>query len=99
MVVGGKEVWISISLNPLNGLDGEKSCVVGVSRDITERKQMEAHLAEAQRLAAIGQAAAMVGHDLRNPLQAAVTTLYLASKLLNSGKALRRTKLSSFSTA
>ena len=59
----------------------------GIIVDITERKQMEAHLAEAQRLATIGQAAAMVGHDLRNPLQSTLTTLYLARNLLNSGKA------------
>jgi PAS domain S-box-containing protein len=59
----------------------------GIIVDITERKQMEAHLAEAQRLAAIGQAAAMVGHDLRNPLQSTLTTLYLVRSLLNSGNA------------
>ena len=55
--------------------------------DITERKRMETQLVEAQRLATIGEAAAMVGHDLRNPLQATATTLYLARKLLNSGNA------------
>jgi len=37
-------------------------------------------------LAAIGQTAAMVGHDLRNPLQAMTGTLYLAKKLSRSEK-------------
>ena len=39
--------------------------------DITERKN-------AERLAAIGATAGMVGHDIRNPLQAIVGDLYLA---------------------
>ncbi|MGZ4950716.1 MAG: PAS domain S-box protein [Halobacteriota archaeon] len=37
--------------------------------DITDRKRMEEALQDAQRLAGIGQTAAMIGHDLRNPLQ------------------------------
>jgi PAS domain S-box-containing protein len=45
--------------------------------DITERKKLEAQLAQSQRLAAIGSTTAMVGHDLRNPLQALVGMVYL----------------------
>jgi len=43
-------------------------------------------LQESHRMAAIGETAAMVGHDLRNPLQAAVNTLYLAKETLGSMK-------------
>jgi len=45
--------------------------------DITERKKLEAELAESQRLASIGSTTAMVGHDLRNPLQALAGMVYL----------------------
>jgi len=41
-------------------------------------------LKEAERLAAIGETAAMVGHDLKSPLQAAVNTIYLAKETLGS---------------
>jgi len=34
-------------------------------------------LKDAERLAAIGQTAGMVGHDIRNPLQAITSELYL----------------------
>jgi PAS domain S-box-containing protein len=54
--------------------------------DITERKRMEEELLKSKRLAAVGEAAAMVGHDLRNPLQTTTSTLYLVKDLLRSGK-------------
>jgi signal transduction histidine kinase len=43
-----------------------------------ELKEVQENLLKSQRLAAIGEAAAMVGHDLRNPLQAIINVLYLA---------------------
>ena len=45
--------------------------------DITERKN-------AERLAAIGATAGMVGHDIRNPLQAMTSDVYLAKTELAS---------------
>ncbi|MBS7615305.1 GHKL domain-containing protein [Candidatus Bathyarchaeota archaeon] len=48
--------------------------------EIVEEKTRR--LREAQRLAAIGETAAMVGHDLRNPLQAIATIPYLVEKTL-----------------
>jgi two-component system sporulation sensor kinase A len=42
--------------------------IMYVATDITKRKQMEEALLKSQRLGAIGELAAMVGHDLRNPL-------------------------------
>jgi len=41
-------------------------------------------LGQAERLATIGQTAGMVGHDIRNPLQAIVGELYLAQDELSS---------------
>jgi signal transduction histidine kinase len=48
---------------------------------------MEERLLQAERLAAIGKTTAMVGHDLRNPLQGMTTMLYLAKRALKSRKA------------
>lgn len=43
----------------------------------TEVKESNEKLQAAERMAAIGETAAMVGHDIRNPLQAIVGELYL----------------------
>lgn len=40
----------------------------GVIRDITQKKQMEKHLARTEKLAAVGQLAAGLAHEINNPL-------------------------------
>jgi PAS domain S-box-containing protein len=47
-------------------------------------KERAQQLSQAERLIAIGQTAGMVGHDIRNPLQAIVGELYLAKDEINS---------------
>lgn len=46
-----------------------------IFENVTERKETE-------RLVAIGQTAGMIGHDIRNPLQAIVSELYLAKEAM-----------------
>lgn len=48
--------------------------IIGVSRDITERKRVEAQLQQQERLAAVGQLAAGIAHDFNNIM--AVIILY-----------------------
>jgi two-component system sporulation sensor kinase A len=48
---------------------GNPSGFVAISRDLTEQYEYENRLRKSERMAAIGETAAMVGHDLRNPLQ------------------------------
>jgi PAS domain S-box-containing protein len=42
-------------------------------------------LKEKERLAAIGETAGMIGHDIRNPLQAIVSELYMARQAMQKG--------------
>jgi signal transduction histidine kinase len=56
--------------------------VIGIAPIFTERKRMEQRLAESQRMVTIGETTAMVGHDLRNPLQAIFSTIHIAKKKL-----------------
>jgi PAS domain S-box-containing protein len=78
----GIAVPVSVSKSVIKTKAGNPAGCVLICRDITERRSMEARLSEAQKLAAIGETTAMVGHDLRNPLQAIVGEIYLAKKRL-----------------
>jgi len=55
----------------------------GIITDLSERKNMEKQLQDSERLATIGQTAGMIGHDIRNPLQAIVSELYLAREVMS----------------
>jgi PAS domain S-box-containing protein len=50
--------------------------------DLVEEKTQQ--LKNAERLAAIGETAGMIGHDIRNPLQAIIGELYLSKDCLQS---------------
>jgi PAS domain S-box-containing protein len=43
---GGRILWLEISATPIHGHDGKLTSVVGVSRDVTERKEYEIRLTE-----------------------------------------------------
>jgi two-component system sensor histidine kinase PilS (NtrC family) len=66
----GHFVLIGIDLTPLRASDGTLLGLVGVFQDLTERRQIEARLRQADRLAAVGQLAAGLAHEVRNPLAA-----------------------------
>ncbi len=59
--------------------DGAPSVLV-VGRDITERKQLQAQLLQADRMATIGTLSAGVGHEINNPLTYVLSNLSLAGE-------------------
>jgi PAS domain S-box-containing protein len=52
---------------------GEPVEIVGVARDITERKRMEEQLIMQDRLASIGQLTSGLAHELNNPLTSVIS--------------------------
>jgi len=78
--------WIREEANVIRDSSGNVRDIIGYWTDVTDRKRMEEELLKENRLAAIGETAAMVGHDLRNPLQAMLTGLYLLQKLTASSR-------------
>lgn len=51
---------------------------VGVSTDIHEQKAVEKALRQTEKLAAAGRLAASIAHEINNPLESVVNSLYLA---------------------
>ena len=49
-------------------------------------------LQDNERLAAIGQTAGMVGHDIRNPLQAIISELFLARQVMAEAPKIKMSK-------
>ena len=83
--VGWEEVTVypagkkhgEVSIAPLFDSSGRCINLIGNVHDVTERKNMEKQLQDNERMVAIGQTAGMVGHDIRNPLQAIAGDLFL----------------------
>jgi signal transduction histidine kinase len=72
----GTSRWIREEAKVIRDAAGNPVEVMGCWTDVTERKRLEEELAKSQRLATIGELAAMVGHDLRNPLTGIATATY-----------------------
>lgn len=64
----GSEFWIDWYIEPLYGPDGAITYWVGVQRDVTEKRALQAQLLQAQRLEGIGLLASGIAHDLNNVL-------------------------------
>jgi PAS domain S-box-containing protein len=83
----GELYWESAAISAIHNAAGEITHYLAVKEDITERKRLEAEVAErnrelahAQTLAAMGRMASMIAHDLRNPLSSVKMTLQILGK-------------------
>lgn len=57
-----------VNAYPVKNDNGETIGAVKVAKDITEAKQIEAQMSYLERLNLIGQMAAAIGHEVRNPM-------------------------------
>jgi PAS domain S-box-containing protein len=73
----GNEFPAEFSTSVLLNASKEPMGFVTVVKDISKRKQMEQELLKSERLAAIGELAGMVGHDMRNPLTGIANATYV----------------------
>ncbi|MFQ5706723.1 MAG: PAS domain-containing sensor histidine kinase [bacterium] len=68
--LGGEEKIFEIHDFPLYNENGEIDQIIEYAKDVTEALKMQANLESSKRLAAIGEMAAKVAHEVRNPLNA-----------------------------
>jgi PAS domain S-box-containing protein len=69
----GRVVPVELSAAPLRGGEGKELGVIGVFRDLTKVQQLEDRLRRSDRLAAIGELAAGLAHEIKNPLTSLLT--------------------------
>jgi len=60
--------WLAITFSDLMGIEDERMGSVVLIDDITERKNLEQRLFRNSKLAAVGELAAGIAHEIRNPL-------------------------------
>ena len=64
----GSFYWVDTTIVPFFSEEGKPFQFLALRHDITERKQSEEMLHRQDKLAAVGQLAAGVAHEIRNPL-------------------------------
>jgi len=63
----GEQIPVELSASLIHGYDQEVT-TVGFFRDLRERYQLQEKLLQSERLAALGQMAAHISHEVKNPL-------------------------------
>src|SRR5262249_31804672 len=63
----GGRGFVAMTISPLVE-DGRTTAVLGIVRDVSEQRQVQAQLLQAEKMSAIGQLVGGMAHEINNPL-------------------------------
>lgn len=87
----GQNIYLGFSASPLRHAGGGERGQIVIFQDLTEIKELESQAKRAERLATLGQLAAAMAHEIRNPLAAisgSVEMLQIMATLTDDERAL-----------
>ena len=83
----GKFIHVSLTISPIRDSAGKIIGASKIARNITDRKQLEVQLYQAQKMDAIGQLTGGIAHDFNNLLGVIIGNLDLLARLVNGNEA------------
>jgi two-component system cell cycle sensor histidine kinase/response regulator CckA len=85
----GTPFWNQLIISPIRDAEGHLTNFVGVQTDVTDRRQLEAQLRQAQKLEAVGRLAGGVAHDFNNLLSVVLSYSEIILAGMNKGDPIR----------
>ncbi|MEH7526327.1 EAL domain-containing protein [Bacillus sp. JJ1503] len=82
----GHWFYVEAQFNPVIGDNGELESIIVVGRDISERKKVDEFIQKKETLSVIGQLAAGIAHEIRNPLTAVKGFLQMMQQEIDKAK-------------
>jgi two-component system NtrC family sensor kinase len=90
----GRPLPVEVLSHGIAGDDGETELLLGVITDLTEKQRLDQQLVQSGKLAAIGELAAGVAHEINNPLFAILgLTEFLLKESEDGSRARQRLEL------
>ncbi len=83
---GGRERIYDVTAEPLLDANGQVVGVTTAAVDISEQRQAQRALAQAEKLTLAGKLATSFAHEIKNPLQSVIGCLGLARETVASGE-------------
>ena len=87
---GGRQISVEVTVSPLKDDHGREAGTLYFFKDQTEKKRIGEQIQRMGKLAAVGQLAAGISHEIRNPMMGIAATMELVSDGLDPDHPQRR---------